>query len=84
MFSCKSKPQTCNRSGQSISKFDPLFNDVTDEMFERLTKKFDSMTSLEDALYVYYNQSDKVQKGFLDLFLILGKNNVSEVKFSDR
>ena len=53
-------------------------------MFERLTKKFDSMTSLEDALYVYYNQSDKVQKGFLDLFLILGKNNVSEVKFSDR
>ena len=53
-------------------------------MFERLTKKFDSMTSLEDALYVYNNQSDKVQKGFLDLFLVLGKNNVSEVKFSDR
>ncbi len=76
-----SKPQTCNRSRQGLSTFDPLFNEVTDEMYQRLTKKFDLMTSLDDALDFYHNQTDKVEKGFLDLFLVVGKNNVSEVIF---
>ncbi len=75
------KPQTCNRSRQTLATYDPLFNDVTGEMFDQLTKKIDSMTSLVHALDVYYNQSDKIEKGFLDLFLVLGKNNVSEVIF---
>jgi hypothetical protein len=50
-------------------------------MYQRLTKKFDLMTSLDDALDFYHNQTDKVEKGFLDLFLVVGKNNVSEVIF---
>ncbi len=77
-----SKPQTCNRSRQGLSTFDPLFNEVTDEMYQRLTKRFNlMMTSLDDALDFYNNQTDKVEKGFLDLFLVVGKNNVSEVIF---
>jgi len=58
--------------------FDPLFEQVTMAMVKSLEKP----QTFENALSAYNLFSgDGGEKEFFSLFLLQGKNNVSEVKF---
>jgi hypothetical protein len=58
--------------------FDPLFEQVTMAMVKSLekTQTFENALNKYDVL-----RGDGGEKEFLSLFLLQGKNNVSEVKF---
>ena len=60
-----------------ISQFNPLFQNITDEMNQRLTKNYYQLTHEEVMGQLEHVESE--HKRFLNILVFLGSKNASEV-----
>jgi len=79
IFPPRKSLEKCNLTRKELSLFVPLFQQITSDLDEALTKHYKDLT-LEQAMnnYDFYDPSEKE---FLNLIQFQGKNNVSEVKY---
>jgi hypothetical protein len=77
MFVFSRQAGSCETLRTALSVFDPIFRQVTDDLYVNLASK---VSTLPDALDVYNSKVTKPpEKEFLNLISVLGKDNVSEV-----
>jgi TorA maturation chaperone TorD len=69
----------CNKTRESLALFNPLFQQVTKAMAKKLTEA--DMAKMFDEVQAAYDRMEGSEKEFMSLFLLQGKNNVSEVDF---
>ena len=65
----------CNLTRNELAPFEPLFQEITDKMFDAIKRRPRKISEL-DILTNSYEEGEKL---FLKLLFIQGRNNVSEV-----
>jgi hypothetical protein len=77
---CFSKSSNnCSKIREEISVFDTLFNLINYKLNESLSLKYNSLT-YNDAVLYSNDIEQRSEKDFLNLIVMQGRNNVSEVK----
>ena len=74
------KPSACSDANELISIFEPLLQKITQDMDTSFTAKFKDMT-YDAAIELYKKVYVKNEKEFIQLVMVQGINNVTEVRF---